>query len=78
MRYGPLKPIGLWDPRWGDVMTAMSGVPNCYAVVQLRQEDKDGRLWNLVGFQTNLKWGEQKRVLRMIPGLNRPSSFALV
>jgi methylenetetrahydrofolate--tRNA-(uracil-5-)-methyltransferase len=40
-----------------------------YAVVQLRQEDKDGRLWNLVGFQTNLKWGEQKRVLRMIPGL---------
>jgi len=38
-------------------------------VVQLRQEDKDGRLWNLVGFQTNLKWGEQKRVLRMIPGL---------
>jgi methylenetetrahydrofolate--tRNA-(uracil-5-)-methyltransferase len=40
-----------------------------YAVVQLRQEDKDGRLWNLVGFQTNLKWGEQKRVLRLIPGL---------
>ena len=42
-----------------------------YAVVQLRQEDKDGRLWNLVGFQTNLKWGEQKRVLRLIPGLEQ-------
>ena len=40
-------------------------------MVQLRQEDKDGRLWNLVGFQTNLKWGEQKRVLQMIPGLER-------
>ena len=40
-------------------------------MVQLRQEDKDGRLWNLVGFQTNLKWGEQKRVLQMIPGLGQ-------
>ena len=70
MRYGPLKPIGLWDPRWGDVNDRdVRRSKRAYAVVQLRQEDKDGRLWNLVGFQTNLKWGEQKRVLQMIPGL---------
>ena len=70
MRYGPLKPIGLWDPRWGDVNDRdIRRAKRAYAVVQLRQEDKDGRLWNLVGFQTNLKWGEQKRILRMIPGL---------
>ena len=72
MRYGPLKPIGLWDPRWGDVNDRdVRRAKRAYAVVQLRQEDKDGRLWNLVGFQTNLKWGEQKRVLRMIPGLEK-------
>ena len=72
MRYGPLKPIGLWDPRWGDVNDRdVRRARRAYAVVQLRQEDKDGRLWNLVGFQTNLKWGEQKRVLRMIPGLEQ-------
>ena len=71
MRYGPLKPIGLWDPRWGDVNDRdVRRAKRAYAVVQLRQEDKDGRLWNLVGFQTNLKWGEQKRVLQMIPGLS--------
>ena len=70
MRYGPLKPIGLWDPRWGDVTDRdVRRAKRAYAVVQLRQEDKDGRLWNLVGFKTNLKWGEQKRVLRLIPGL---------
>ncbi|MEB3350321.1 MAG: FADH(2)-oxidizing methylenetetrahydrofolate--tRNA-(uracil(54)-C(5))-methyltransferase TrmFO [Cyanobacteriota bacterium] len=70
MRYGPLKPIGLWDTRWGDVNDREVRRANrAYAVVQLRQEDRDGRLWNLVGFQTNLKWGEQKRVLRLIPGL---------
>ena len=70
MRYGPLKPIGLWDPRWGDLNDAdVRRANRAYAVVQLRQEDKDGRLWNLVGFQTNLKWGEQQRVLRLIPGL---------
>ena len=70
MRYGPLKPIGLWDPRWGDVNDRdVRRSKRAYAVVQLRQEDRDGRLWNLVGFQTNLKWGEQKRVLQMIPGL---------
>ena len=72
MRYGPLKPIGLWDPRWGDVNDRdVRRAKRAYAVVQLRQEDKDGRLWNLVGFQTNLKWGEQKRVLQMIPGLEQ-------
>lgn len=72
MRYGPLKPIGLWDPRWGDVNDRdVRRAKRAYAVVQLRQEDKDGRLWNLVGFQTNLKWGEQKRVLQMIPGLEK-------
>ncbi len=71
MRYGPLKPIGLWDPRWGDVNDRdVRRAKRAHAVVQLRQEDRDGRLWNLVGFQTNLKWGEQKRVLRMIPGLD--------
>ncbi len=71
MRYGPLKPIGIWDPRWGDVSDKdIRQAKRAYAVVQLRQEDKAGRLWNLVGFQTNLKWGEQKKVLRMIPGLN--------
>jgi methylenetetrahydrofolate--tRNA-(uracil-5-)-methyltransferase len=70
MRYGPLKPIGLWDPRWGDVNDReVCRARRAHAVVQLRQEDRDGRLWNLVGFQTNLRWGEQKRVLRLIPGL---------
>jgi methylenetetrahydrofolate--tRNA-(uracil-5-)-methyltransferase len=60
MRYGPLKPVGLSDPRTGE---------RNYAVIQLRQEDKAGQLWNMVGFQTNLRWGEQKRVFQMIPGL---------
>ena len=60
MRYGPLKPVGLSDVRSGE---------RPYAVVQLRQEDKAGQLWNLVGFQTNLRWGEQKRVFQLIPGL---------
>jgi methylenetetrahydrofolate--tRNA-(uracil-5-)-methyltransferase len=74
MRYGPLKPIGLWDPRWGDLYDAdVRRARRAYAVVQLRQEDRDGQLWNLVGFQTNLKWGEQKRVLRLIPGLENAS-----
>jgi len=72
MRYGPLKPIGLWDPRWGDLYDSdVRRARRAHAVVQLRQEDRDGRLWNLVGFQTNLKWGEQKRVLRLIPGLEQ-------
>ena len=52
------RPIGLWDPRWGDVIDRdVRRAKRAYAVVQLRKEDKDGRLWNLVGFQTNLKWG---------------------
>jgi len=72
MRYGPLKPIGLWDPRWGDVNDkSIRRLKRAHAVVQLRQEDKAGQLWNLVGFQTNLKWGEQKRIFRMIPGLSK-------
>ncbi len=60
MRYGPLKPVGLSDSRTGE---------RPYAVIQLRQEDKAGQLWNMVGFQTNLRWGEQKRVFQLIPGL---------
>ena len=58
--FGPLKPKGLINPNT-DKMD--------YAVVQLRQDDKEGKLYNIVGFQTNLKWGEQKRVFSMIPGL---------
>ena len=60
LRFGPMKPVGLPDPRTGK---------EAYAVVQLRQDDAEGRLFNMVGFQTRLKWGEQKRVFRMIPGL---------
>ena len=60
LAFGPLKPVGLTDPRTGRTP---------YAVVQLRQENAQGSLYNLVGFQTRLKWGEQKRVFSMIPGL---------
>jgi methylenetetrahydrofolate--tRNA-(uracil-5-)-methyltransferase len=60
LRFGPMKPIGLRNPR-------TSRRP--YAVLQLRREDRDGQMWNLVGFQTRLRTGEQKRVFRMIPGL---------
>jgi methylenetetrahydrofolate--tRNA-(uracil-5-)-methyltransferase len=60
LRFGPMKPVGLPDPRTGEIP---------YAVVQLRQDDAEGRLYNIVGFQTRLKWGEQRRVLRTIPGL---------
>jgi methylenetetrahydrofolate--tRNA-(uracil-5-)-methyltransferase len=69
MRYGPLKPVGLFDARLGDFRAPENQTKRPYAVVQLRQEDKAGQLWNLVGFQTNLRWGEQKRVFRLIPGL---------
>ena len=69
MRYGPLKPVGLFDSRLGDFRAPENKGKRPYAVVQLRQEDKTGQLWNMVGFQTNLRWGEQKRVFRMIPGL---------
>lgn len=60
MRFGPLKPVGLKDPRNGE---------EAYAVVQLRQDNAAATLYNLVGFQTHLKWPEQKRVFGMIPGL---------
>ncbi|MCA1717243.1 MAG: methylenetetrahydrofolate--tRNA-(uracil(54)-C(5))-methyltransferase (FADH(2)-oxidizing) TrmFO [Actinobacteria bacterium] len=60
LRFGPMKPVGLPDPRTGE---------EPYAVVQLRQDDAEGRLFNMVGFQTRLKWGEQKRVFRTIPGM---------
>jgi methylenetetrahydrofolate--tRNA-(uracil-5-)-methyltransferase len=69
MRYGPLKPVGIFDARLGDFRDPANKSKRPYAVVQLRQEDKAGQLWNLVGFQTNLRWGEQKRVFRLIPGL---------
>ncbi|MDJ0902024.1 MAG: FADH(2)-oxidizing methylenetetrahydrofolate--tRNA-(uracil(54)-C(5))-methyltransferase TrmFO [Xenococcus sp. MO_188.B8] len=69
MRYGPLKPVGLFDARIGDFRAPENQDKRPYAVVQLRQEDQAGQLWNMVGFQTNLRWGEQKRVFRLIPGL---------
>ena len=62
LSFGPMKPIGLVDPRTGE---------RPHAVVQLRQEDKRGVLYNLVGFQTKLRVGEQKRVLRTLPGLEK-------
>ena len=60
LRFGPLKPVGLVDPRTGK---------ENYAVVQLRKDNKEGTLYNIVGFQTHLTWGEQKRVFSMIPAL---------
>ena len=60
LRFGPMKPVGLRDPRTGR---------EAYAVVQLRMEDRAGRMWNLVGFQTRLRYPEQQRVFRLIPGL---------
>lgn len=69
MRFGPLKPVGLFDSRLGDFRDPQNRSLRPYAVVQLRQEDRAGNLWNMVGFQTNLRWGEQKRVFRLIPGL---------
>jgi len=62
LRFGPMKPVGLVDPRTGR---------EAYAVVQLRQEDRAGQMWNLVGFQTRLKIPEQQTVFRTIPGLAR-------
>ena len=61
MRFGPLKPVGIVNPQTGN--------EDFFAIVQLRQDNFDGTLYNLVGFQTGLKWGEQKRVFSMIPGL---------
>jgi methylenetetrahydrofolate--tRNA-(uracil-5-)-methyltransferase len=66
LRFGPMKPVGLSDPRTGR---------RPYAVVQLRQDNALGTLWNMVGFQTKLKHGEQTRIFRMIPGL-QDASFA--
>ena len=60
LRFGPLKPVGITDPATGK---------EPYAVVQLRQDNKEGTLYNIVGFQTHLRWPEQKRVFRLIPGL---------
>jgi methylenetetrahydrofolate--tRNA-(uracil-5-)-methyltransferase len=60
LRFGPMKPVGLVDPRTGR---------EAYAVVQLRMEDRAGRMWNIVGFQTRLRYPEQQRVFRLIPGL---------
>jgi methylenetetrahydrofolate--tRNA-(uracil-5-)-methyltransferase len=71
MRYGPLKPVGIFDSRLGDFRDPENKNKRPYAVVQLRQEDKAGQLWNMVGFQTNLRWGEQTRVFRLIPGLEQ-------
>jgi methylenetetrahydrofolate--tRNA-(uracil-5-)-methyltransferase len=62
MRYGPLKPVGLTDPKTGKMP---------YAVVQLRRDNRAGTLYNMVGFQTHLKFGEQKRVFSMIPALEK-------
>lgn len=60
LTFGPMKPVGLEDPKTGE---------RPYAVVQLRQDDAAGTLYNIVGFQTHLKWGPQKEVLKLIPGL---------
>ena len=62
LAFGPMRPVGLRDPRTGR---------RPYAVVQLRQDDRAGALFNMVGFQTNIKWPEQRRVLQMIPGLEQ-------
>ena len=61
LRFGPMKPIGLPVPQWGG--------QRAHAIVQLRREDRAGQMWNLVGFQTRMKIGEQARVFRLIPGL---------
>ena len=65
LRFGPMKPVGLFDKR---IPTEFKK-QQFYAVVQLRQDDKEAELYNLVGFQTNLKWGEQKKLIHSIPGL---------
>ena len=67
--FGPMKPVGLEDPETGK---------RPYAVVQLRQDDAAGTLYNIVGFQTHLKWGAQKEVLQLIPGLENVKSFVMV
>jgi len=69
MRYGPLKPVGIFDARLGDGSDRANKHLRPYAVVQLRQEDKAGQLWNMVTPVPYLRWGEQKRVFQLIPGL---------
>ncbi len=66
LRFGPMKPIGITNPRTGE---------RPWAVAQLRREDRAGQMWNLVGFQTRLRIGEQKRVFRTIPGLEEAEFF---
>ena len=66
LSFGPMKPVGLIDSRTGK---------QSYAVVQLRKEDAEGRAWNMVGFQTKLKYGEQKRIFQMIPGLQNAEFY---
>lgn len=68
MRFGPLKPVGLIDPRTGE---------EPYACLQLRQDDRASSMYNLVGFQTRLKWPEQKRVFGMIPGLENAEYYRM-
>lgn len=68
LAYGPMRPVGLRDPRTGQ---------RPHAVVQLRQDNLAGTLYNIVGFQTNLKWPEQRRILRLIPGLEDADFFRL-
>ena len=66
LRFGPMKPVGLPDPRTGE---------EAYATVQLRRENKEGTMYNIVGFQTHLTFGEQKRVFGLIPGLENADFF---
>ena len=68
LRFGPMKPVGLKDPRTGETP---------YAVVQLRMEDKEGTMYNMVGFQTKLTYPEQKRIFRLIPGLENAEFIRL-
>lgn len=68
LRFGPMRPIGLPDPRTGETP---------HAVVQLRREDRRGQMWNMVGFQTRLRTGEQRRIFRMIPGLQGAEFFRM-
>ena len=68
LRFGPMRPLGLRNPRTGS---------RPHAVAQLRREDKAGQMWNLVGFQTRLRIGEQERVFRMIPGLDKAEFLRL-
>ena len=63
-----MKPVGLEDPKTDK---------RPYAVVQLRQDNSEGTLYNIVGFQTHLKWGEQKRIINMIPGLEMPILYVM-